>query len=91
MKPDSAAAKDLERIVTNGCYKDSFIPDAQNGTQTKSALNGINVEEELKKMEQSLEVIDNNVHQGIVLTRIHYHLLREYFFLNKQNKTLGSL
>ncbi|XP_019353583.1 acyl-CoA-binding domain-containing protein 5 isoform X2 [Alligator mississippiensis] len=64
VKPDSAAAKDLERIVTNGCYKDSFIPDAQNGTQTKSALNGINVEEELKKMEQSLEVIDNNVHQG---------------------------
>ncbi|XP_019363794.1 PREDICTED: acyl-CoA-binding domain-containing protein 5 isoform X2 [Gavialis gangeticus] len=64
VKPDTAAAKDLERIVTNGCYKDSFIPDTQNGTQTKSALNGISVEEELKKMEQSLEVTDNNVHQG---------------------------
>lgn len=71
VKQDSAAAKDLESIVTNGCYKDNFIPEMQNGIQTKSALNGLNVEEEIKKVEQSLELTgktNNSVHQGIVLT-----------------------
>ncbi|CAM2105294.1 acyl-CoA-binding domain-containing protein 5 isoform X3 [Caretta caretta] len=67
VKQDSAAAKDLESIVTNGCYKDNFIPEMQNGIQTKAALNGLNVEEEIKKVEQSLELTgktNNSVHQG---------------------------
>ncbi|KFZ62009.1 Acyl-CoA-binding domain-containing protein 5, partial [Antrostomus carolinensis] len=58
------SAKDLENIVTNGCYKDSFIPDMQNGIQTKSALNGLNSEEEIKKTEPSLELANNSAHQG---------------------------
>ncbi|PKU30958.1 hypothetical protein llap_18738 [Limosa lapponica baueri] len=45
-KPESAAAKDLENIVANGCYPDGFTPDMQNGSQTKSALNGLNPEDE---------------------------------------------
>ncbi|NXN96802.1 ACBD5 protein, partial [Rhinopomastus cyanomelas] len=65
VKPESTAAKDSESIVANGCYKDSLIPDAQNDTQAKSALNGLNPEEEIKKTEQSLEVADNNTHQGV--------------------------
>ncbi|XP_068862683.1 acyl-CoA-binding domain-containing protein 5 isoform X3 [Aphelocoma coerulescens] len=64
VKPESAAAKDLECIVSNGCYKDSFIPDMQNGIQTKSALNGLNPEEETNKMEPSLEIAHNAAHQG---------------------------
>ncbi|XP_010126965.1 PREDICTED: acyl-CoA-binding domain-containing protein 5-like, partial [Chlamydotis macqueenii] len=63
VKPESAADKDLESIVTNGCYKDSFIADMQNGIQTKSALNGFNSEEEIKKMEPSLEIANNSAHQ----------------------------
>ncbi|XP_067418502.1 acyl-CoA-binding domain-containing protein 5 isoform X2 [Emydura macquarii macquarii] len=67
VKQDSAAAKDLESIVINGCCTDSFVPEMQNGIQTKSALNGINVKEEIKEVEQSLEltaITNNNVHQG---------------------------
>ncbi|XP_043365431.1 acyl-CoA-binding domain-containing protein 5 isoform X5 [Dermochelys coriacea] len=67
VKQDSVAAKDLESIVTNGGYKDNFIPEMQNGIQTKSALNGLNVEEEIKKVERSLELTgktNNSVHQG---------------------------
>ncbi|XP_010073239.1 PREDICTED: acyl-CoA-binding domain-containing protein 5 isoform X2 [Pterocles gutturalis] len=64
VKPESAAAKDLESVVTNGCYKDSFIPDTQNDIQTKSALNGLNPEEERKKMEPRLEMANNSAHQG---------------------------
>ncbi|XP_065484848.1 acyl-CoA-binding domain-containing protein 5 isoform X3 [Caloenas nicobarica] len=64
VKPESAAAKDLESIVTNGCYKDSFILDLQNDIQTKSALNGLNPEEEIKKTEPSPEVANNSAPQG---------------------------
>ncbi|XP_021398719.2 acyl-CoA-binding domain-containing protein 5 isoform X1 [Lonchura striata] len=64
VKPESAAAKDLEGIVSNGCYKDRFIPDMQNGIQSKSALNGLNPEEETNKMEPSLEIAQNAAHQG---------------------------
>ncbi|XP_058688392.1 acyl-CoA-binding domain-containing protein 5 isoform X2 [Poecile atricapillus] len=64
VKPESAAAKDLEGIVSNGCCKDSFIPDMQNGIQTKSALNGLNLEEETNKIEPSLEIAHNTAHQG---------------------------
>lgn len=74
VKPGSAAAKDLEGIVSNGCYKDSFIPDMQNGIQTKSALNGLSPEEETNKMEPSLEIAQNAAHQGIVLPRPCFHL-----------------
>ncbi|XP_014104210.1 PREDICTED: acyl-CoA-binding domain-containing protein 5 [Pseudopodoces humilis] len=64
VKPESAAAKDLEGIVSNGCCKDSFIPDMQNGIQTKSALNGLNPEEETNEIEPSLEIAPNTAHQG---------------------------
>ncbi|KAF4788483.1 Acyl-CoA-binding domain-containing protein 5 [Turdus rufiventris] len=64
VKPESAAAKDLEGIVSNGCYKDSFIPDMQNGIQTKSALNGLNPDEETNTTEPSLEIAHNAAHQG---------------------------
>ncbi|XP_063270324.1 acyl-CoA-binding domain-containing protein 5 isoform X2 [Prinia subflava] len=64
VKPESAAAKDLEGIVSNGCCKDSLIPDMQNGIQTKSALNGFNPEEETNKTEPSLEIAHNAAHQG---------------------------
>uniref|UniRef100_A0A8B9BDA9 Acyl-CoA-binding domain-containing protein 5 n=1 Tax=Anser brachyrhynchus TaxID=132585 RepID=A0A8B9BDA9_9AVES len=64
VKTESAAAKDLESIVANGCYKDGFIPDLQNGIQTKSALNGLNTEEEIKKIEPSPEITNNSAHQG---------------------------
>uniref|UniRef100_A0A8C8S0H7 Acyl-CoA-binding domain-containing protein 5 n=1 Tax=Pelusios castaneus TaxID=367368 RepID=A0A8C8S0H7_9SAUR len=67
VKQDSAAAKDLESIVVNGSCKDSFAPEMQNDIQTKSALNGINAEEEIKEAEQSLEltgITNNSVHQG---------------------------
>lgn len=75
VKPDSAAVKDLESIVTNGCCKDSFIPEMQNGIQTKSALNGLNLEEEeIKKTEPSLEMANNSAHQGIVLAKPCFHL-----------------
>ncbi|XP_075275702.1 acyl-CoA-binding domain-containing protein 5 isoform X2 [Opisthocomus hoazin] len=64
VKPESAAAEDLESIVINGCYEDSFIPEMQNGVQTKSALNGLNPEEEIKKTEPSLEIANNSADQG---------------------------
>lgn len=74
VKPESATAKDLESVVANGCCKDSFIPDMQNDIQTKSALNGLKLEEEIKKTEQSLEIANNGAHQGIVLARPCFHL-----------------
>lgn len=74
VKTESAAAKDLESIVTNGCYKDSFISDLQNDIQTKSALNGLNPEEEIKKTEPNPEVANNSAPQGIVLARPCFHL-----------------
>lgn len=85
VKPESAAAKDLESIVTNGCYTDSFIPDMQNGVQTKSALNGLNPEEEIKKTEPSIELANNSAHQGIVLARpcfrLHMFFMENIYFL----------
>uniref|UniRef100_A0A8C3KQR8 Acyl-CoA-binding domain-containing protein 5 n=1 Tax=Calidris pygmaea TaxID=425635 RepID=A0A8C3KQR8_9CHAR len=64
VKPESAAAKDLESIVANGCYTDGLTPEMQNGVQTKSALNGLNPEDEVKKTEPSIETANNNAHQG---------------------------
>ncbi|XP_030908393.2 acyl-CoA-binding domain-containing protein 5 isoform X1 [Melopsittacus undulatus] len=63
VKPESADAKDFEGVVTNGSYKDSLIADMQNGIQTKSALNGLNPEEEIKKTEPIPETV-NSSHQG---------------------------
>ncbi|XP_030349643.1 acyl-CoA-binding domain-containing protein 5 isoform X3 [Strigops habroptila] len=63
VKPESAVAKDFEGVVTNGSYKDSLIADMQNGLQTKSALNGLNPEEEIKKTEPSLEIANNSAQQ----------------------------
>ncbi|XP_010009702.1 PREDICTED: acyl-CoA-binding domain-containing protein 5 isoform X2 [Nestor notabilis] len=60
----SAVAKDFEGVVTNGSYKDSLIADMQNDIQTKSALNGLNPEEEIKNTEPSLEIANNSAHQG---------------------------
>ncbi|XP_014817549.1 PREDICTED: acyl-CoA-binding domain-containing protein 5 isoform X2 [Calidris pugnax] len=64
VKPESAAAKDLGSIVANGCYTDGLTPEMQNGVQTKSALNGLNPEDEVKKTEPSIETANNNAHQG---------------------------
>ncbi|XP_069715587.1 acyl-CoA-binding domain-containing protein 5 isoform X2 [Phaenicophaeus curvirostris] len=64
VKPESATAKDLESIVTNGCCEDNLVPDTQNGIQTKSLLNGLDSEEEIKKTEPSLEIANNSAHQG---------------------------
>ncbi|NXH15353.1 ACBD5 protein, partial [Bucco capensis] len=64
VQAEAAAAKDLESIVTNGCPKESFAPELHNGIQTKSALNGLNPEEEIKAMEQSLEIANNSAPQG---------------------------
>lgn len=69
----------MENIVANDCYKDSFIPHVQNGIQTKSALNGLNVEEEIQKTEPSLEIANNCAHQGILLARSGANL--HMFFL----------
>ncbi|XP_061207117.1 acyl-CoA-binding domain-containing protein 5 isoform X2 [Neopsephotus bourkii] len=63
VKPESTNAKDFEGVVTNGSYKDSLIADMQNGIQSKSALNGLNPEEEIKKTEPSLEIV-NSTQQG---------------------------
>lgn len=87
MKPESADAKDFEGVVTNGSYKDSLIADMQNDIQTKSALNGLNPEEEIKKTEASLEIV-NSTHQGIVPGRPCFHLHK--FFMEK-NSFLESL
>ncbi|XP_053913611.1 acyl-CoA-binding domain-containing protein 5 isoform X2 [Cuculus canorus] len=64
VKPESVTAKDLESIVTNGCYEDNLIPDTQNGIQTKSLLNGLDSEEEIKKTEPSLQLANDSAHQG---------------------------
>lgn len=79
LKTESLAAKDMENIVANDCYKDSIIPDMENGIQNKSALNGLNVEEEIKKTEPSLEIANNCDHQGILLARSRANL--HLFFL----------
>ncbi|KFP31770.1 Acyl-CoA-binding domain-containing protein 5, partial [Colius striatus] len=64
VEAEPAAVKDLESVVANGSSKDSFIPDMENGIQSKSALNGLNPEEEIKKMEPSLEITNNSAHPG---------------------------
>ncbi|XP_025023161.1 acyl-CoA-binding domain-containing protein 5 isoform X2 [Python bivittatus] len=69
VKQNSSPDKDLDSIVINGCCNDVSNVDASNGTQTKSALNGINVDEEIKARDKSLElpVISNSdsSHQGL--------------------------
>ncbi|KFO82338.1 Acyl-CoA-binding domain-containing protein 5, partial [Cuculus canorus] len=64
VKPESVTAKDLESIVTNDCYEGNLIPDTQNGIQTKSLLNGLDSEEEIKKTEPSLQLANDSAHQG---------------------------
>ncbi|XP_077160729.1 acyl-CoA-binding domain-containing protein 5 isoform X2 [Paroedura picta] len=58
MEEDSAVAKELDDAVTDGGYDDD-VPnsDLTNGIQSKSALNGINEEEEeIKKKDKCLEL-----------------------------------
>lgn len=70
MKQNSSPDKDLDGVVVNGnCNAVSNI-DVSNGIQTKSNLNGISADNEIKKSEKCLElpVIPNwdSIHQGMV-------------------------
>ncbi|XP_053215638.1 acyl-CoA-binding domain-containing protein 5 isoform X1 [Podarcis raffonei] len=66
--PDLTPAQELDCVVANGCCEDVPNTDIHNGIQTKSALNGINVDEEVKKRDKRLElpIISNfgSSHQG---------------------------
>ncbi|XP_054846996.1 acyl-CoA-binding domain-containing protein 5 isoform X2 [Eublepharis macularius] len=70
MEEESAVVKELDSGVTNGGYDDD-IPnsDLANGIQTKSALNGINEDEEIKKKDKCLELpirpLFGSYHQGV--------------------------
>uniref|UniRef100_A0A8D0HMP0 Acyl-CoA-binding domain-containing protein 5 n=1 Tax=Sphenodon punctatus TaxID=8508 RepID=A0A8D0HMP0_SPHPU len=67
VKEDAVATKESNSVVTNDCYKDSFIADKHNGIQSKSALNGLTVEE-IKEVDEDLELISItkiNAHQGV--------------------------
>ncbi|XP_053118451.1 acyl-CoA-binding domain-containing protein 5 isoform X4 [Hemicordylus capensis] len=55
VEEESAAAKGLDSVVANG-YDDVPNADIHNDMQTKSALNGINVNEDLKKRGKHLEL-----------------------------------
>ncbi|XP_058036732.1 acyl-CoA-binding domain-containing protein 5 isoform X2 [Ahaetulla prasina] len=68
VKQNSSSDKDLDGVVINGsCHAVSNI-DVNNGIQTKSNLNGISVDDEIKTSEKCLElpVIPNwdSTHQG---------------------------
>ena len=64
--------KELDSVITNGCCDD--VPDANIHSEllTKSALNGMNVDEEPKKRDRHLDlpVVSNfePPHQGTTLT-----------------------
>ncbi|XP_042328351.1 acyl-CoA-binding domain-containing protein 5 isoform X2 [Sceloporus undulatus] len=55
VEQDSTIDKELDSVLANGCCE---VPDVnmQNGIQTKSALNGVNMDEEIKKKEKRLEL-----------------------------------
>ncbi|XP_026565819.1 acyl-CoA-binding domain-containing protein 5 isoform X2 [Pseudonaja textilis] len=68
VKQDSSPDKDLNGVVINGSCNAVSNVDVNNGIQTKSKLNGINVDDEIKTSEKCLElpVIPNwdSTHQG---------------------------
>ncbi|KAG8138865.1 putative Acyl-CoA-binding domain-containing protein, partial [Naja naja] len=68
VKQDSSPDKDLNGMVINGSCNAVSNVDVNNGIQTKSNLNGINVDDEIKTSEKCLElpVIPNwdSTHQG---------------------------
>ncbi|KAL7976527.1 hypothetical protein Chor_008476 [Crotalus horridus] len=68
MKQNSSPDKDLNGVVVNGSCNAVSDIDMSNGIQTKSNLNGISVDDEIKKNEKCLElpVIPNwdSIHQG---------------------------
>ncbi|XP_039213641.1 acyl-CoA-binding domain-containing protein 5 isoform X1 [Crotalus tigris] len=68
MKQNSSPDKDLDGVVVNGSCNAVSDIDLSNGIQTKSNLNGISVDDEIKKNEKCLElpVIPNwdSIHQG---------------------------
>lgn len=71
---ESSVAKELDSVVPNCGYDGAAdIPnsDLTNGIQTKSALNGINEDEEIKKKDKCLElpIISHfgSNHQGTIL------------------------
>nr|XP_060638424.1 acyl-CoA-binding domain-containing protein 5 [Anolis sagrei ordinatus] len=71
LEQDCSPDKELGDVVANGCCDDVPNINLQNGIQTKSALNGISVDEEIKKGAKYLELpIKSNYsspHQGTEL------------------------
>ncbi|XP_063159558.1 acyl-CoA-binding domain-containing protein 5 [Candoia aspera] len=69
VKQNSTPDKDLDGGGINGCCNVISHVDMSNGLHTKSALNGINADEEIKTGEKCLElpVISNwdSLHQGL--------------------------
>ncbi|KAM3823458.1 acyl-CoA-binding domain-containing protein 5 isoform 2-T2 [Vipera latastei] len=68
VKQNSSPDKDLDGVVVNGNCNAVSNMDVSNGIQTKSNLNGISADNEIKKNEKCLElpVIPNwdSIHQG---------------------------
>ncbi|XP_062984071.1 acyl-CoA-binding domain-containing protein 5 isoform X1 [Elgaria multicarinata webbii] len=69
VEQSSITDKELDNVVANGCCDDVPIVNMHNSTQTKSALNGLNVDEEIKKKEKHLElpIVSNlaSSHEGM--------------------------
>ncbi|KAH0627534.1 hypothetical protein JD844_003338 [Phrynosoma platyrhinos] len=70
MEQNSTVDKEPDSILANGCCEVPHV-NMNNGIQTKSALNGVNMDEELKKKEKPLELpLKSNFgspHQGSVV------------------------
>ncbi|XP_066485138.1 acyl-CoA-binding domain-containing protein 5 isoform X2 [Tiliqua scincoides] len=68
VEQESVTAKGLDDVVTNG-YDDIPNADMHSGIQTKSALNGIGVDEEIKKKGKHLDLpiisVLGSSHQGL--------------------------
>ncbi|XP_061443552.1 acyl-CoA-binding domain-containing protein 5 isoform X2 [Rhineura floridana] len=56
VEQDSTIAKELDSVDANGCCDDVPNLEIQSSIQTKSALNGINMNEEIKKRDKCLEL-----------------------------------
>lgn len=68
MMKKSTDHENLEIIVTNGCDKDSFVPDVQNDTHASSSSSGRSTKE-VKPVHQNLEQTGKPtvcIHQGIL-------------------------
>ncbi|XP_015269777.1 PREDICTED: acyl-CoA-binding domain-containing protein 5 [Gekko japonicus] len=57
IEEESSVAQEVDSVVANGgCDDDTPNSDLTNGIQTKSALNGINEDEKIKKKDKCLEL-----------------------------------